>query len=218
MYSLWRTLVFLFPAIILAVLLPLYFVLKRRGEINQSLVVKGLCTLVPIVFCLNGCLLNGYFAFWCMLLGLLFYMIGDIAIEKKLIFGICAFMIGHGLFLTAFLIMCTPNVLYCAVLFILLCSISFILFRKSLLAMKSHAIPYLLYAAVLFSLFSVALNLPFRIGTILMAVATALITISDFLLARSLVPDKKTYSTKKEIPVLILYYLGLYLFALSVWM
>lgn len=218
MSPLWRILLYLFPAVILAALLPQYLLLKRRGETNQSLIVKGLCTLVPVIFCLNGCLVNGYIAFWLMLSGLFFYLLGDIAIEKKLIPGISSFMIGHGFFIVAFLIMSKPEIHSVALIFLALFLLSFFIFRKTLLYMKAQAMPFILYAVVLFFMFSIALNLPLQTGTLVMATGTLLIAVSDLLLAKNMAPDRNSPSKRKEAIVLILYYTGLYLLALSVWM
>lgn len=218
MNPLWRDLLYIFPAIILFItLLPLYFVLKKKGETEQSLVVKGLCTLVPVVFCLNGCLVNGYLPFWWMLLGLLLYLAGDIAIEKKASVGVAAFMSGHLLFIVAFLLMAKPRFL-CIPVLIILFTIALILFRKPLMRMRMRAVPFILYAIVLFAMLSLALNLPSSIGTAFMAGGAFLFAVSNLLLARSHIPESEIVSARSEIIRLLVYYAALYLFALSVWM
>lgn len=218
MTSLWRSLLYAFPAVILFfVLLPFYFVLKRKGEAGQSLIVKGLCTLVPVVFCLNGCLTEGYPAFWWMLAGMLLYLAGDIAIEKNVFAGIACLTAGHLLFIVAFLWMASPRLL-CLPVMIAVLLFAGILFRKPLRQMRKRAVPFLLYAIVLSALFALTLNLPNAAGTALMSGGAFLLILSDILLARSRLSDKRKFSARCDLLHSVFFYAALYLFALSVWL
>ena len=88
MSSLLHNLLLAFPAVILfAVLFPLYFRLKWRGGHAQSVIVKALCTLVPVTLCLNGCLVGGFVGFWWLLGGLTLCLVGDVRLRRTCLPG-----------------------------------------------------------------------------------------------------------------------------------
>lgn len=218
MNLLWHNLLYLFPAAILfLVLLPFYLILKKKGEADQCFIVKNLCTLVPIVFCLNGCLVNGFIPFWWMLAGLIFYLVGDIMMGKKVPIGVAAFILGHISFIIAYLQMARPKLFSIYVLIVLLLT-AFFIFRKPLLQMGKQAVLFILYAIILFAMVALALMLPSSFGTFFMAAGTLLFAISDMLLACNHIHQREKVSKSRDVARLILYYLGLYFLALSVWL
>lgn len=210
-------LLLIFPAVVLfGVLFPLYFRLKWRGETGQSVAVKALCTLVSVLFCLNGCLVGGFRGFWWLLAGLVLCLVGDIAIEKNLFAGMGAFAAAHLLFIAAFLVYAQPTLLSLPVFLVLYAAAAFA-FRKRFREMKERLVPFLLYAALVLGMLSMALGLPPLPGTMLLAGGAALFALSDLTLARNLLNgDRATRCS--EVFSLACYYGGLYLIALSVWL
>ncbi len=210
-------LLLVFPAVILfGALFPLFFRLKWRGERGQAVVVKGLCTLVPVLFCLNGCLVGGFRGFWWLLAGLIFCLIGDVAIEKNLYAGMGAFAAAHILFIVAFLVYAQPTLLSIPV-FLVLYALSAFAFRKRFREMKERLLPFILYAALVLGMLSMALGLPPLPGTMVLAGGAALFTLSDLTLARNILNGDKT-TRRSDVFSLGCYYAGLYLIALSVWL
>lgn len=212
-----HALLLVFPAVILfAVLFPLYFRLKWRGELPQSVVVKALCTLVPVTLCLNGCVVGGFAGFWWLLAGLVLCLIGDVAIEKNLFAGMGAFALAHGLFITAFVVYARPKWLALPVFLVLYAGTAF-LFRKRFREMGKRLVPFVLYAAVIMAMLSMALCLPTLPGTMALAGGALLFTVSDLTLARNLLNAERC-TRRSEAISLAFYYGGLYLIALSVWL
>lgn len=217
MNPLWRNLLYCFPVVILITLLPLYFLQRKRDDSKQSLIVKGMCGVVPIIFCLNGCLVNGFIAFWWMLLGLIVYMIGSILIEKQLLAGTATLAAGHILFIIAYLFMAPPRFLCIPVLLILIFAF-LISFRKVFKKMGKRAVFFVLYIIALILMVSLSLTLPYSTGTAFMTIGSLFVAISHLFLAhREITENAKTTDTGAII-CSVLYYIGLYFFALSVWM
>lgn len=216
MSSLLHNLLLAFPAVILfAVLFPLYFRLKWRGEHAQSVIVKALCTLVPVTLCLNGCLVGGFVGFWWLLGGLALCLAGDVAIEKNLFAGMGAFALAHGLFIAAFVMYARPQWLAVPVFLVLYASAAF-LFRKRFRDMGERLVPFVLYAAVILAMLSMALCLPAYPGTMVLAGGACLFAVSDLTLARNMLNAERC-TKRSEAISLAFYYGGLYLIALSVW-
>ena len=200
MSSLLHNLLLAFPAVILfAVLFPLYFRLKWRGEHAQSVIVKALCTLVPVTLCLNGCLVGGFVGFWWLLGGLTLCLVGDVAIEKNLFAGMGA----------------RPQWLAVPVFLVLYAAAAF-LFRKRFRDMGERLVPFVLYAAVILAMLSMALCLPTYPGTMVLAGGACLFAVSDLTLARNILNAERC-TKRSEAISLAFYYGGLYLIALSVW-
>lgn len=211
-----RTVLLLFPAAVLALLLVLFFRLKAREEPKQALAVKVLCTLVPVVLCLNGCIVTGYPGFWLLFAGLVCCLVGDAVIDGSLPAGTAAFLTGHGLFIACFVTLRAPDPLALPV-FLVLFALTAFLFRRHLRSLKGPRLLFVLYAAVILAMLSLALTLPYRRYTLLMAGGALAFTVSDLLLARGLLRGKSA-SRVADVVSLSCYYAGLYLFALSVWM
>ena len=206
-----------FPAAVLfGILFPLYFRLKWRGEAGQALAVKGLCTAVNVLFCLNGCLVGGFRGFWWLLAGLVLCLAGDIAIEKNLFAGMGAFAAAHLLFIAAFLVYAAPTLLSLPVFLVLYGAAAFA-FRKRFREMKGRLVPFLLYAVLVLGMLAMALGLPPLPGTMVLAGGAALFALSDLTLARNLLDGDKT-PRRRDVFSLACYYAGLYLIALSVWL
>jgi uncharacterized membrane protein YhhN len=217
MYQPAHIVLLLFPALVLfGVLLPSYFLLKRHANTYRSLVMKGLCTLVPIILCFNGCLTMGFAGFWWILAGLLCYLLGDLTIDKNIWVGMGSFVLGHGAFIGAFLFMATPSKEFIPIFFSLLVILIFVM-RKPLKGSGFRYIPYFGYAVVLLCMTSLALTLPFSPGTGLMAGSAVLFTLSDVMLAQNTL-SKNDVPRWRDIVSLGSYYAALYLMALSVWM
>lgn len=213
----WHTLLLFFPALVLfAVLMPLYLSIKWRGEHRKSIVVKALCTLVVVILCYNGCYINEYIGFWWIFAGLIFCLIGDVAIEFQLFAGMGAFLIGHCLFIYAFIVM-EPLTWQCIPGFIFFYVLVGLVLRKRLKGEGLRLIPYSLYAAAAILMFSLTLTLPLSIGTGCMVAGAGLFVLSDVLLARNIL-GKKEVSHRSQAVSLACYYAGLYLMAFAVWM
>lgn len=209
-------LLLIFPAAILfGALLPLHFRLKRRGEAGQSAAVKGLCTAVPILFCLNGCLVGGFRGFWWLLAGLALCLAGDIAREKNLLAGMGGYAAAHVLFMIAFTVYARPKALAVPV-FLVLYAAAVFAFRKRFREMKGRRALFLLYTALSLGMLSMALCLPTLPGTLVLAGGAALFVLSDLTAARNLLNGEQA-TRRSEAFSLVCYYAGLYLIALSVW-
>ena len=83
--------------------------------------------------------------------------------------------------------------------------------------MKERLLPFILYAALVLGMLSMALGLPPLPGTMVLAGGAALFTLSDLTLARNILNGDKT-TRRSDVFSLGCYYAGLYLIALSVWL
>ena len=210
-----RIFLYIFPAIILlGGFVPLYFKLKWQGEKASSVVVKGFATLVPVIFCLNGCIVNNFRGFWWLLAGLLLCLGGDIARERSLFAGMAGFFATHLLFIRAFTVFASPELSALPVFLVLYLATAAVFCRK-LIRFGSKSIPVLLYAAALFAMLALALTLPFTLGTGILALGALLFTVSDILLAYRILHNIN--SRRSDVVCLSVYYAGLYLIALTVW-
>lgn len=232
MLPVFHTLLLVFPAIVLfAVLLPLYYVLKKKKD-GQAWLARALCTLVPVIFCLNGCLVNDYVGFWWLFAGQVLFLAGDAAVEKIPFAGLSAYIFGCLMNLNAFLVMAgtrlsIPGVWILLTLFVLFV----IVFRLFPGNPDACLVPFLLYAAG--TALAHSLTLPCAPGPLLMAGGAALLLLSALLSAQALIVHKPPVNMllgyvpvreedrklrRSELFRLLCYYGGLYLIALAVWM
>jgi uncharacterized membrane protein YhhN len=87
------------------VLTPTYLILKYRNN-TKAVIFKGALTLIilgaAIYAGLNGKWLEGIYPY-LICVGLFFGFLGDVSIEIKFIYGIVTFLIGHLIYIAAFL-------------------------------------------------------------------------------------------------------------------
>lgn len=174
-------------AVCLGVLMPLYLYRKRSGETAVALTIKGVCTLVPVLVCLYGAWRAGTPAAWWMTAGLCLCLVGDVVLGIHFVAGMGAFLLGHLGYLAAFVCL-APLRWESAVVFAVLAIGVVLAFLPTVPAMGKRLVPFIVYAAVLLAMVSVAWLLPVSIGSggWLFAIGATLFVISDLLLARNL--------------------------------
>ncbi|MDD2361502.1 MAG: lysoplasmalogenase family protein [Oscillospiraceae bacterium] len=212
-----RIFLYIFPAVMLFfALLPLFFKLKQQKIAGSATVVKAFCSLVPVIFCLNGCVVNGFRGFWWILAGLSLCLVGDIITEQSKSTGLKIFTVANLLFIYAFTIFAKPTV-SAAQVFLFLLAMTALIFRRQLRKPDRHFVPLLIYAVVLLFMVSLSLTLPVAVGTVLIATGALLIAISNIIDAKVFLKSAEKNSRLYAIRLGI-YYAGLYLFALAVWL
>lgn len=191
---------FLGAILLFIVIIPLYLNTKHGEHRILALTVKGIATLVPVLFCLSASLnpikitnvdCNSIqtlptISYW-LLAGLILCLFGDIILEIHFVSGMGAFLLGHICYITAFCIL-APIIWWSIVIFILLSLLILKLFYSSIPGMGDNKIAFLIYGSVILVMVSIALLLPFSVGIwgIIPAIGAFLFVLSDFLLARNL--------------------------------
>ena len=198
------------------VLMPAYLHTKQGGETIRALILKGLCTLMAVLLCLVGAWQSGTADSWWMVVGLSLCLVGDVVLGIQFVGGVCAFLLGHLCYITAFLNK-APFSLWSITAFIGILMVIIRLFYRFIKKMGNLQIPLCIYATVISAMLSIAIILPFTIGKcgFLPAAGAALFVLSDLLLLRNMLVQKTQFSDSFS---LTCYYLGQYLLALSVFM
>ncbi|MDD3833284.1 MAG: lysoplasmalogenase family protein [Oscillospiraceae bacterium] len=207
---------YIFPAgIVFFALLPLYFKQKQLNGTGSSTLVKALCSLVPAIFCLNGCIVNNFRGFWWIFAGLAVCLAGDVISEYSISAGLKVFALANLLFIYAFTVFAKPTFSSVQV-FLFLFAMTALIFRRQLGKMRKHLVPLIIYAVLLIYMVSLAFTLPVAVGTILISIGALLIAVSNIIRAKELLMCGEK-NKRLHMISLGLYYAGLYLFALAVW-
>ncbi len=202
--------------IILIMLMPaLYLSLKWR-KVEYAVIVKGgLTFLIWLYACVST---FDHLTIYGLLIsiGILAGLLGDVAIEKKLINGMVLFLLGHIFYIAAF-ISNGPFLPQALIVFVILFGLAVGYYKVSRPRLKDYIIPVAIYAMFLLSMLSLGLIQPFdryfTVSSLFMAFGAILFAASDFLLAQNLfVKDKKIM----HLISLYLYYFGQFLLALSI--
>lgn len=204
-------------AVILCVLVPAYLHAKQGSNKARALCLKGACTLVPVLLCTAGAILaDGQLSgVWWMAAGLVLCLAGDILLELFFLAGMAAFLCGHVAYIGGFMAL-APWRWESLPIFAVLALVVVLLFYRLIPRMKEKTLPFIVYAAVLLAMLSVALVLPLTIGGrgVVAAVGALLFVVSDLLLARNLLLGPVGHSDAISLGC---YFSGQFLLAMSVW-
>ena len=193
------------------VFLPLFKF--SRGAAHT--VFKGLCTGTALALCMIGAVQDGSVFSWLMAAGLLFGLLGDVAIQTDFLRGMVFFFIGHAFYCAAFWLKKPPELVSLLIFIVLLCAVLLIgmkYFKQDELSIW----PYIAYASIIIAMLALALPL-FPKGSAGKAVAVGAVFffISDAALAvLRFAPPKR--SALLDAFSITCYYLGQFLLALSV--
>ena len=207
------TLTFSAGAVPLMILfLLLYGFCLRAGMGNLSLLAKCGGSFVSaftafFLLMVQGTSPLSSLLFW----GLLLCVAADALLDIRFFFGVVAFGIAHILFIIRLFSLTQPN-LFTLVVWVLLYSLTLLLFRKDLRKARNPIL--FLYPAVLTGMTSLALTLPFTYGVAALptVIGSVLFTFSDFLVGKSFF-DKNPHHGGAII--MSTYYGALYLFAVN---
>ena len=216
------------PAVVLGVLLVLYGKLVQSGDEPSAGIVKVLCGLTPVVFCLNGCLVNEYIGFWWLCAAITVCAAGDSLSAR---FPRAAFLLlaaAQGLFIRTFTVFAAPPlttaVITALVTMAAVSGTMFFLLRRRWNTMGRRVWMVIPYAVLLSVTLSLALLLPFTVGTALLSVGSLLLLIAQLGLAVSLAEKPESEAKKTDaLPHgeslrLLVQNAALYGLALAVWL
>jgi len=211
------------------ILIPLYLHFKQGKYQRITMIIKGLSTMIPILFCMstviqlkeepylniNSVILLPDASCW-LLAGLLLGLVGDIVLCIHFVGGMGAFLLGHICYIIAYCKFANFQ-LWSIGLFIVLLLLSLVFFHSLIPKMGKNKIPFLIYGTVILVMVSIALLLPFSIGSlgILPAVGAFLFVLSDLLLARNILVKVTALSDAVS---LYCYYAGQFILAMSVYL
>jgi len=216
-------------AVLFFILIPHYLHFKQVKHKRTAITIKGLCTMIPILFCMAAVIrlketpslnistvrLLPDASCW-LLAGLLLGLVGDIVLCIHFVGGMGAFLLGHICYMIAFCKLANFQ-LWSIGLFIILLLLALVYFRSLIPKMGKNKIPFLIYGTIILVMVSIALLLPFSIGYlgILPAVGAFLFVLSDLLLARNILVRVTALSDAVS---LYCYYAGQLIFAMSVYL
>jgi uncharacterized membrane protein YhhN len=194
------------------------FFTQRDYYKNQAkaLTAKAACTAIAVLVCLYGLTkAGGTDAKWILFAGLCLCMVADVIIGIHFVAGMLVFLCAHLCFI-AYFITLAPLSGYSAVVFLIAFTAVLIGFWRFVPQQGIKSIPFMIYAAVLLVMFSIAALLPYSIGgigAVLLAAGASLFTVSDLILAWNTLGS---YHKIRDRLVLYLYYPAVYLLAVSV--
>lgn len=216
-------------AVMQFLLLPLYVRMKRR-QYNQKirLFIKGSMTFVAVIVCAAGILriysLSGSFAsltlesgyqtnLW-VLAAIFICMIADVVLGINFALGMGVFLLGHICYIMYFITIAPFNPAS-IIIFIVPAGIAFRFFSRYKKEMGGLWPAYYTYGTVILITLSLGLTLPFSIGSygILPALASAMLVISDYMLALNTILKKKLLH---DLIYLGYYFTGQFIMAISV--
>lgn len=208
---------YIFAAIILLVILPLYLYSKRSWPRWLQLIIKAsgtfMCLSVALGYCAGTSFTDNYAVL--ILTGLCVSLFADIFIEILLPAGGGLFAIAHVAYITAFLL--TGITAWSILAFALLAICVGLVYKKYRLRMpKLLRLPVAGYGLILCVFGALAMPQPFvffSVRTLLAAIGSALFIASDLTLCANLI-EKRGF--KHQYISLGMYYTGQLLLALSV--
>ena len=227
------------PIIIMYILLipcaALFIYVKHRAKEKPTVaatVLKGVSTWIIICAALIGTLDTfGQSSAFSMLIiaGLVMGLSGDVAISLSkqdrlgLKAGMFFFGLGHLCYIAA-LIIVSRLALASVPIFVALYAVVFIVMLRNRANLKEMLVPVLVYSAVITYMLSLSVTMPFSVfpSGLILLVAGLLFVLSDLLLARNNFPASGTFvpgpaTGRREVVLLICYFLAQSLFAVSVY-
>ena len=206
----------LLSIILMLILISAYFIQSEHyKKKTRAIIAKALCTLIPVSLCLYGVTKTDTGGTkWFLFVGLCICLVADVTIEIDFFSGMLVFMFAHFCFIDYFLSLAPPK-WYSLLVFVLLYVCAVAGFMKFLPALGKRAAAFLLYPAILITMFSLAVLLPFslnNIGTVFIAVGAGLFAISDMILGLNTLGK---FSGIKARFVIYLYYSGIFLLSAS---
>jgi len=227
------------PVIIMYVLLvpcaALFIYVKHRAEEKPTVtatIFKGVSTLIILCAALIGTLSTfGQSSVFSVLIiaGLAMGLAGDVAISLSkqdklgLAAGMFFFGLGHLCYIAA-LIIVSRLVLASVLIFVTLYAIVFVVLLRNRANLKKLFVPVLVYSAVITYMLSLSVTVPFSVfpSGLILLVAGILFVLSDVLLAKNNFPASGTFvpnpsTGRREVILLICYFLAQSLFAVSVY-
>jgi len=212
-----------------------FIYVKHRAEERPTVaatILKGVSTWIIICAALIGTLDTfGQPSVFSVLIiaGLAMGLSGDVAISLSkqdklgLKAGMFFFGLGHLCYIAA-LIIVSRLVLANALIFVALYAVVFIVLLRNRANLKELFVPVLVYSAAITYMLSISVTMPFSVfpGGSILLVAGILFVISDTLLAKNNFPVSGTFvpspaTGRREVVLLICYFLAQSLFALSVY-
>lgn len=210
-------------------LLPMYIRLKHNNRYTPlKIAIKGSMTLIAVLFCGYGflriyrefgqinnvCFPSGFRTSPFILAGLVICMLADIVLVLYFPLGMLLFLIGHICYITCFLQIAPFNPVSIPV-FAVASFITYRYFKRFSREMGKLKFGYIIYGLVILSTFSIAIMLPFSIGSygVIPAISSVLLVISDIMLAVNKLAGHKHFS---DLLYLGYYFTGQYFLALSI--
>lgn len=199
----------------------LHIEIKGWGKKPWNIIPKCLSTWMVVCSGILGLWFSGNaqgMAKGWIIAALVLFFLADAFLEVHFFLGMAVFGIGHGVLIFWFLknaVLDWKNL----VLWILLCGIAILLFRKELQLGKNNPKLYAmtLYPGILMGMTSIAVMLPFQRGSeyLFVAAGAVLFSISDMMVGKSFFHK---LSKPADYLALTLYYSGIFCFSLFLWM
>lgn len=203
----------------------IYFILRQAKLIRQSLIAKCAGTYLAVAgaglaLCAQGKDPLTQTAFWFFVL----CAVADAALELWFIPGVCLFGAAH-ICLIVWLFSQDVVTWVSALVWVAALAVGLVLFRRELPKMGWMAVPCSLYVGILSCTLALCLPLPFLelVGALPtaasvrlwpMAVGSLCFFISDLMVAKG---ELNSRGDRFQRPIMILYWLALYLFAAGLW-
>lgn len=198
------------------VFFALYFILRKRGLLRQSLLAKCGGSFLSaasagFAFYVDGQNPLAQSAFWFFILCTL----ADALLEIHFITGVVVFGAAH-VCLSAWLWGLGGFSWWNGLIWAAAMGAALLLFRKELPGMGWMALPCSLYVGILSASLALALPLPFLrgAGCWTAALAAASFFVSDMMVAKSQLGN---LGDRRQKPIMALYWAALYLFSAAIW-
>jgi uncharacterized membrane protein YhhN len=159
---------------------------------NSAVFFKGALTLIILISAiylgLNGVWVKQGIYPYLICAGLFFGFLGDVGIEKNFLYGIAAFLVGHLIYIAAFLYL-GGFTWFSVLVFVIFCAVIFGVYKILRPDFGKMLKPVTVYTLIIGAMLAVSVVLLFNENnlppsqTLLIAVGSVLFVISDFLLA-----------------------------------
>lgn len=199
-------------------LFALYFILRREKLFRQSLIAKCAGTFLAvtsagIALSIRGVNPLGQPVFWFFLL----CMVADALLELNFVLGMLVFGCAHVCLIVQMTAELPWSWQWSLGVWAAAMVAGVFLFRRELPSMGLQAVPCCLYVAVLSGSLAVALPLPVvsgNMGYLPLALGLLFFFISDMMVAKD---ELRSLSGRYQKPIMLLYWLALYLIAAWLW-
>ena len=200
--------------LLVSLTIGIFFYFKK----NKSLTIKILCSAIVFIYALLGVFgISDYSTLrFLLIIGLLFCLIGDLAITFSLAVGMAVFAVAHICFISGFLTtgFFSPTIVPLIVFLILITAVLSITFKLHLA--KKEIVPIAcIYSALISFMTALAVCLPMHYGFrfLILAFGSVFFIISDMLLA--IISSGRKYN-KMDYVSFSAYYLAISLLAQGV--
>lgn len=203
----------LIVAAVLMTVLGMIYIAGRERNKKKVLVFKAMATLVADLLAVANALETGAFPAWCFAVGIFLYACADILLEIKFMAGVICFGAGHICLIAGLLGYTAPDWIT-GVVWVLECTVAFVIFRPYLKRLKKLKVPVCIYTMILCGMSAMNVTLAFAepdFGTGLRAVGSICFLISDGIIGWNFVHHRRSRSSGAVL--MILYYLAVYLLA-----